>query len=72
MLTELRTSINEDLDTVQQKLNQIGQKIVSNLKSNNQPDGLLTQSEREYIDCLKLNRDGMQVLFRKDEAHWET
>ena len=49
---QLRSSINCDLNAIQLKLDELQSKICGNVKTAEQPDGLLTQVEMRYADCL--------------------
>ena len=49
---QLRSSINCDLNAIQLKLDELQRKIRGNVKTAEQPDGLLTQVGRRYADCL--------------------
>ena len=34
------------------------------------PKGVLTKSEQEYIACLEMQHVRFESLMRQDEAHW--
>ena len=51
---EVKTCINSDMETIQQKLNQVEQKIKVNIRSEQRPDGVLTKTEQDYADCLRV------------------
>ena len=45
--------------------------IKANLKTEQNPEGLLTNEEREYLACLEMQHRELEVLFAKDDAHWQ-
>ena len=59
------------MDNIRQSLYQLELKIKVNIKSDEHPDGVLTKSEQDYTDCLKVERAKLQELFAEDETHWK-
>ena len=45
-------------------------KIKANTKNENNPEGVLTNSEQEYLDCFKFGYRELEVLFSQDDAFW--
>jgi len=66
----IRGKIYEDLQVVHEKLDQVKEKVRASLKSEQNPDGLLTRGEQAYVKCLELQKEQLEVLFSEDEAHW--
>jgi len=45
-------------------------KIIAAVKSDDNPDGYLIQTNEKYLDCLTLKIDELEEFFKLDEAHW--
>ena len=45
--------------------------IASNIRSQDNEDGLLTYMESEYYDCLNIDHKKIEKLLRLDEEHWD-
>ena len=44
--------------------------IKDNLRSEDNPTGLLTKKEADYLECFELKNRQLGELFEQDEAHW--
>ena len=55
---------------VLQELEHIKLKFRANLLTDNNQDGLLVQSEQDYIACLEIKHRSLEELLRRDAAHW--
>ena len=51
----LKEEILSDMAVVNQKLDQVNQKIKDNIISDRNPNGLLKKKEEDYLKCLELN-----------------
>ena len=59
------------MSRVHEQLEAIRTKFMANLHSENNYEGLLVQTEQEYLDCLEINHRGLEELLRKDAVHWD-
>ena len=41
-----------------------------NVKTHENPDGLLTRVEIDYLKCIELEYGGLELLFQEDDAFW--
>lgn len=69
-LANLQAYFEAVLSTVLDKLDGLKRVVQENIKSEQNPDGLLTRSEQDYIDCLELNYHEFQTLLVQDAAYW--
>ena len=69
-LNELKSEIDARMMGVHQTLDGIRQMIRDNIQSDKNESGLLTRKEGEYMKCLQLKHRELELVFRKDEAHW--
>ena len=51
-------------------LDSVKEKIKENVKSDERPDALLTNTESEYNACLEVKENELQELFAKDHLFW--
>ena len=66
----LKTDIDTEMDAIHQKLKSVSVKITDNLKSEANPEGLLTGGRNSYLNCLKLKYRELEDLFQQDDAFW--
>ena len=68
----LKAELRADLGKVQEQFEAVRHKFLTNLRSEDNKDGLLTQNEQKYLDCfrLDLNLKEFEKLMRRDAAHW--
>ena len=52
------------------KLDALQQKVKANLKTEQNPDGLLTRQESKYLDCLSIKHSEFENILMQDEAYW--
>ena len=55
---------------IQTKADQLRQTIKENVRGLENPTGILTKGEKEYLDCLEVDKEKLKELFEHDEAHW--
>ena len=65
-----KSEIDADMMALLELSEAIKQKISRCVKTRANPDGLLTQSEQEYLSCLELGHRKLEDLFRQDDAYW--
>ncbi len=46
-------------------------KIKANLKTGQNPDGLLLETEADYEECLTIKHERLENLLKREEEHWE-
>ena len=68
--SELKSEIDDDMQIVQEKLDEVASKIRANIANAHNRDGLLLGAEKDYIDCLKVKHRELEELLSRDEAHW--
>ena len=66
----LRFEMNAELQTIHAGIGRVKEKVSANLKSEENPTGLLTHNERAYIECLELKKCEFEVLLQQDLAYW--
>ena len=64
-----KSEIDTDMMALLELSDALKQKITRCLKTDANPDGLLTHSEQEYLSCL-VNQRKLEYLLRQDDAHW--
>ena len=70
-LAQVKTDIDSRLMVAHTNLDEAKALIKSNLQNTDNPKGVFTGEEKEYMDCLQLGHVKLENLIRKDEAHWE-
>ena len=68
--SSLKGDINNGILEVLTKLDALQQKVKANMKTDQNPDGLLTRSEFSYIACLSIRHAPLENLLMQDEVHW--
>ena len=66
----LKGEIYAELLAVHEGLGRVKQKVSANVKSPQNPNGLLTRQEQAYNDCLELKKCEFEVLLQEDQAFW--
>ena len=66
----LKGEIDTDMAKAHEVLDGVRRKIRANILSKENPDGLLTNSQEDYLQCLAMNYRHLEQMFRKDEAVW--
>ena len=56
---------------VHTNLDEVKALIKGNIQKTENPRGIFTSAEQDYIDCLKLGHVKLDDFMRKDEAYWE-
>ena len=69
-LQSFKSEIDVDMMALLELTDAIKQKITRCLKTNENPDGLLTQLEQEYLSCLDIGHRKLEDLFSQDDAYW--
>ena len=67
---QLRSEIDNDVFVMKEFIRDLKKKIKDNIRSETNPDGLLTQKELNYFSNLVLTCDGLAYQLNADEAHW--
>ena len=65
----LNAALSADLKSVLVTLEAMKLKIKENVQSEDNPNGVLTKTEDEYLTCLAL-QDNLEVKLRDDDAFW--
>ena len=68
----MRIDISEELQQVQKKLDSIQIRLLENLKRAENPDGVLTEPENAYLDCLQIKKENLDALLERDLAHLQS
>ena len=66
----MKGEIDEAIVQLVPKLEVLLRKVKSNVKSAENPDGLLTRGLDQYFGCLDFNSRKLERLLQQDEAHW--
>ena len=53
-----------------EKREKVANLVKTNVKSDANPNGLLVQQEKEYLNCLEVQHQAFEMLLRKDDQHW--
>ena len=67
---ELKSDIDTRMLGVHHTLDGIRQTIKDNIQCDQNESGLLTRSETEYMACLVIKHNELDMLFREDESQW--
>ena len=67
---KLKFEIDSKLAVVHEGLYLVKQMVKANFRCKENPDGLLTRKDSEYMVCLKLENLRLEQLLRQDEAYW--
>ena len=70
-IKDLSARLSKKLLLVCKNLDVIKEEITANLKSDDNPDGLLTSRLQVYMQCLDLKRCDLDVLLAQDAAYWK-
>lgn len=66
----LKEEIEQEMKMVEEQVDILKDKVRANLKSEENPDGLLTCKQDDYFDCVAMEREVFRSLLDKDETHW--
>ena len=66
----LKGEINEEMTKVRESIKRVRDKIKANVQNEQNPHGLLTSDNNDYLQCLEMNHGDFERLLGKDEAKW--
>ena len=67
---KLKSEIDTAMMEVHQKIDGVSQMIKANVRSEDNPNGLLVKPSDDYLKCLELQHRDLEVLLRQDDAYW--
>ena len=67
----LKAELDAEFQQIYQQVNNLKLTIGANVKTEANQDGLLLQSEAEYMSCLELDRDKFEQLLQRDKVDWD-
>ena len=59
-----------DMMTIHQFIQHAKDKIIANIKTKRNPNGILVQGSLKYLDCLVIKHEELERLMRSDERNW--
>ena len=69
--TCLKNELATDMRNLNEGLQGLRSKILNNLKSDDHPERLLTRTQQEYLNTLKVNfEEQLGELLEQDNVHW--
>lgn len=67
---DLEKELRIDLEELTAQVDQIEKKVILNINSKENSDGLLTHLQKEYDDCLKVDVARFKYLIDEDVRTW--
>ena len=66
----LQSHLKADFAELIVKQAEFRQKVKSNMRTKENPNGVLTRKESDYFECLEIKHEQFTNLLSQDEAHW--
>ena len=68
--TALEDELEHCVKIIDDGIFQLSKKVKENLRTEQNPEGLLISNESDYLDCLEYKKQTFLDLMAKDKKHW--
>ena len=68
----LKEELEMDVRIIMKKIKQLQLKLITNIRNQENLNGLLVQDEPEYFKCLEMKHEQFNNLLQRDQDHWIT
>ena len=70
-IESLKSELEPILQDIRKNLEHVKQIYIQNVVNEENPDGLLTGLEADYLECLDLNHEKLNTLMNNDLSYWK-
>ena len=67
---QTKADIDTQMAQIHERVQIVKDIVKGSVRGKENPKGVLTKSEQEYIACLEMQHVRFESLMRQDEAHW--
>ena len=62
--------MDQDYEKIECDIKALRDRIRARIFTQDKPEGYLTRDEQDYLNCLKIDKVGLDRLFDQDAEHW--